>query len=288
MFNKDCEIANLGGGTVLFKKAIDIPQEEIISYLEKRQEEFKKRNFTIVYDENGDPSHALNEGGFRYELADINKSPIRIQNLDHPFFKQCEEAIYQALLRYVEIFPALLQCLWWKSGGHVLCYNPGAKLGLHCDNDVNYRYGAFPKTEHATRNVVSALIYFNDCVEEGDEPRPYSFSGGHMTLPYFDIDIKPSAGDILFMSANYLGAHEIHQVTKGSRYSYLGWFAQGSDYPEKGINPNVPQEAEFVDGQWWLPNVIEDYENYILEKYGDMTNVPYETLMAKSRPKDHY
>lgn len=288
MFNKQCDILNLGGGTVLFKNAINIPQDEIIKYLKDKEDIYKKQNFNIVYDENKKPLYAINEGGFRYELEEINKSPIRIQQLDHPFFKECEDALYQALLRYVELFPALLQCLWWRSGGHVLCYNPGAKLGLHCDNDVNYRFGALPKTEHATRNVVSSLIYFNDCVEDGDDPKPYSFSGGHMTIPYFDIDIKPAAGDILFMSANYLGAHEIHMVNSGSRYSYLGWFAQGSDYPEKGINPNLPQDQNLVDGQWWLPSILEDYENYLVEKYGSFAAVPNKLFMAKSRPKDHY
>jgi len=288
MLNENMITYNLGGGAVLFKNAITVPQDEIIEYLEKRKEIYKKQNFRIVNDENGNPSHAINEGGFRYELAQLDATPIRISKLDHPFFKQCEQYLYHALIRYVEIFPALLQCLWWKSAGHVLCYNKGGKLGFHCDNDVNYFYDNPPKKEHATRNVVSSLIYFNDCVEEGDEHKPYSFSGGHMTLPYFDIDIKPAAGDIFFMPANYLGAHEIHEVTNGSRYSYLSWYAQGSEHPEKGINPNIPEESEYVDGQWWLPSIVEDYKNYILDKYKDK-DLPSEHLMLVStRAKEDY
>ena len=288
MLNSHMEIHNLGGGAVLFKNAINIPQDEIIPYLQNRQEIYKKKNFTIVNDENGNPSHAVNEGGFRYELEDIDIAPIRIQQLDHPFFRICEEALYQSLIRYIEIFPALLQCIWWKSAGHTLCYNTGAKLGFHCDNDVNYTYENPPKKEHATRNVVSALIYFNDCIEGEDEAKEYSFSGGHMTLPYFDIDIKPAAGDILFMPANYLGAHEIHKVTSGSRYSYLGWYAQGSAHPEKGINPNEPQETDFVDGQWWMPTIVEDYERYITEKYLEPGKIPINLMPFSSRKKEDY
>lgn len=288
MLNDNMTIHHLGGGAVLFKNALNIPQDEIIPYLQNRQEAYKKQNFKIINDENGNPSHAVNEGGFRYELADIDIAPIRIQHLDHPFFKVCEDTLYQVLIRYIELFPALLQCVWWKSGGHILCYNKGAKLGFHCDNDVNYTYGNPPKKEHATRNVVSALIYFNDCVEGNDDPKPYSFSGGHMTLPYFDVDVKPATGDIFLMPANYLGAHEIHEVKSGSRYSYLSWYAQGSEHPEKGINPNKPQEVDLVDGQWWLPTIVEDYKNYILNKYGDLGNAPFSVLPFTSRKKEDY
>ena len=47
MLNNNVEIHNLGGGAVLFKNAIDIPQDEIIPYLQNRQQAYKKKNFTI-------------------------------------------------------------------------------------------------------------------------------------------------------------------------------------------------------------------------------------------------
>ena len=40
---------NLGGGTVLFENAIDIPQESLISYLEKEKDKWRAENFDIVY-----------------------------------------------------------------------------------------------------------------------------------------------------------------------------------------------------------------------------------------------
>jgi hypothetical protein len=179
----------------------------------------------------------------------------------------------------------VLQCLWWRSTGHVLCYDEGASLGFHCDNDVNYRYGAAPKTEHATRNVLSALVYFNDLSD--DESLPYSFSGGNMSIPYFDIDIKPAAGDVLLMPASYLGAHEIHEVTRGSRYSYLSWFAQGSGDTDKGIAPRTPDVYYKNEGQWWLTSIIEDYEQHLVSKYGELDSIPQNLTHFKSREKDH-
>lgn len=273
---------NLGGGTVLFENAIDIPQESLISYLEKEKDKWRAENFDIVYGEDGKPVHAVNKGGFIYSIESMNASPVRIQELEHSFFQKCDEAVYEALLHYIEIFPAILQCLWWRSGGHVLCYDEGANLGFHCDNDVNYRYGAAPQKEHATRNVLSALVYFNDCTEDDV---PYAFTGGNMTIPYFDIDIKPKTGSILLMPANYLGAHEIHQVTSGSRYSYLSWFAQGTGTTDSGIAPMIHDGTYRSGGQWWMETIIEDFGNHLSEKYGE--NIPCELSAYRNRSDDH-
>lgn len=276
---------HLGGGTVIFKNAINVPQDILIPYLEERKEIARRNMFTYIKDETGKDIHVINQGGFIYDLDDVMKTPVRMMDLDLPFFRECENALYEALIRYIEMFPAVLQCLWWRSEGHILAYDRGAKLGFHSDNDVNYRYGAEPQLQHATRNVLSALIYFNDCVDQGEEV-PYSFSGGHMSIPYFDIDLKPQTGMICMMPANYLGAHEIFEVTRGTRYSYLGWFAQGSPDPERGVNPVVEKDDSKTGGQVWLKTVIEDYENYIKNKYGE-SNIPEGLMLSASRKIDH-
>lgn len=278
---------HVGGGAVLFRGAINVPQDEIIPHLEDLKEQARSRMFTIVNDEHGNPLHAINQGGFIYDLEKMNKTPVRMMALTHPFFRECEDAIYQALLRYVELFPAILQCLWWRTEGHVLAYDKGASLGFHSDNDVNYRYGAVPENEHATRNVLSALVYLNDCVDDGEEETLYSFSGGHMAIPYFNVDVKPKTGDIFMMPANYLGAHEIFEVTRGTRYSYLGWFAQGSDDISRGVNPLHERESDVIGGQFWMKTIIEDYEAFIREKYPDDRTRPEHLLAVEGRPKDH-
>jgi len=283
MFNVKPE--HLGGGTVLFRGVLDIPQQQLLEELSELKDKWKTENFRIVYDENGNPLHAINKGDFIYDLESMSKSPVRIQELVNPFFAQCDAAIYSCLLEYIEMFPAVLQCLWWRSTGHVLCYDEGASLGFHCDNDVNYRYGAVPRTEHATRNVLSALVYFNDSTD--DESVDYSFGGGHMSIPYFGIDISPQKGDILLMPASYLGAHEIHEVTRGSRYSYLSWFAQGSEDKEKGISPMVPDDYYKNSGQWWLTSIIEDYDAHLKSKYRDSASIPEHMVGFKSRADDH-
>lgn len=275
---------HLGGGTVIFHDAINIDKQAIIPYLANLKEKWRSENFAIHEDSETGETYAINKGGFRYDLEAMRRSPVRIQNMEHPFFIECEKAIYKACLSYIDLFPAILQSIWWRSGGHVLCYDKGASLGFHADNDVNYRFGKEPQLQHATRNVISVLIYLNDCVDE-DEVGDFDFSGGHMTVPYFDIDIKPKTGSIVVMPANYLGAHQIHEVTRGSRYSYLAWFAQGSEDRERGVNPVIPKSDIGPGGQWWETSIIDDYAEFLINKYGE--EIPSEKIAYLSRQNDH-
>ena len=288
-WRKDLTPEILGGGTVIFHNAIEIPQETLLPYLKARQERWLKENFTIVYDDNENELHAVNNGGFIYSIENMRRSPIRIQGLDLDFFNQCEMAIYNAVMHYVELYPAILQQLWWRSGGHVLCYNRGAGLGFHADNDVNYRFGFFPQYEHATRNVLTALIYFNDCIDNGPHTE-WSFAGGHMRIPYFDIDITPKAGSIVLMPANYLGAHVIDMITHGTRYSYLGWYAQGSANEEKGIKPEMGGESFSPGSQWWLNTLMDDYGSFIDDRIsrGIISGPKIDEVLAyRARANDH-
>lgn len=278
------QIEHLGGGTVRFIGVVDVPQDSVIAYLEEQKKKWKQENFSIVTDEDGRPIHAINKGGFIYKISEIDESPVRIQALDHEFFRDCDSTIYRCLLEYIHMFPAILQLLWWRTAGHVLCYEKGAKLGFHSDNDVNYRFGAEPKEQHATRNVLSALVYLNDSTE--DETIRYSFSGGSMEIPYFGIDIKPKRGDVVMMPANYLGAHQINEVTRGSRYSFLCWFGQGSADIERGIFPILSESGYENRGQWWLDKLIPDFNDFINEKYSS-SEIPEKLLMFKNRKDDH-
>lgn len=284
----DIKAKHLGGGVVLFEDAISVPTQEIIELIDSLSDKSIKDQYTYMKDDDGKPSHALNKSGFIISLDEISKMPIRVQELCHPFFSECEDIAYKCLMQYIEMFPAILQCLWWKTEGHALKYPTGASLGFHCDNDVNYKYGQLPKLENATRNVVSVIVYLNSNCDSSDCDE-LSFSGGEMVIPYFGITIKPKSGTIVFVPANYLGAHEILEVKSGSRYSYLMWFAQGSPNPESGVSPREPREkiGKDIGGQWWLPTLIDDYENYLLDKYNELSNIPFDVNFFKLRPDDH-
>lgn len=269
------EIVNHGYGIVTFKCAHNVDIEKMIPRLEQLEKQAIEKNFRIVYNENNEPIHAINEGGFIYGLEEMTRAPLRLQNLGKDWYEEFETALYACLLRYVEIFPAILPCLWWKSVGHILSYSSGASLGLHCDNDVNYKYGNIPAEQHATRNVLSAIIFLNSSIID--------FDGGTMTFPYANVEITPSIGDIVFFPANYTAAHQINQVISGKRYSYLAWFAQGSEDTRHNISPT--ENMTDNGGQVWLKTIVEDYDKYITDKYGE--NPPAELVAHRGRKNDH-
>lgn len=274
---------NYGNGIVLFENVVDIDFDSIKDTLSYLENVARSENFKFVFDESGNPLHAVNQGGFIYSLDEVNKAPLRLQNLDKKIYSKYENVLYECLLQYISIFPALLQCLWWRSTGHILSYLPGGSLGLHCDNDVNYRYGDFPKEQHATRNVVSAIVFLNSSVTDLSDSNTHDYVGGTMTFPYADVEIVPAAGSVLLFPANYVGAHQINTVISGKRYSYLGWFAQGSPQHEFNICP--ADEISSNGGQVWLKTVIEDYDKFLTNEYGE--DPPHHMVSHRRRPYDH-
>jgi hypothetical protein len=79
------------------------------------------------------------------------------------------------------------------------------------------------------------------------------------------------------------------EITSGSRYSYLSWFAQGSPQQDKGVSPQEPKDltGRPIGGQWWMPTIVDDYGKYLMDKYGDEGKIPLGSTPFKSRKDDH-
>ena len=59
--------------------------------------------------------------------------------------------------------------------------------------------------------IVSIVGVLNDDYEGGD----FVFNNNH--------EVKLKTGDILIFPSNFLYAHEVKEITKGTRYSYVSW-----------------------------------------------------------------
>lgn len=254
------DVRHLGSGVVLFKKRLPLPGGTFFEKIDSLAEKALNDNYTVVKDENGDPTYAVNRSGHRFNIEDIEKNCVRISAFDEstmPFVKETEQVFYQCLLEYVEMFPLILPCLWWKTEGHLLKYSEGSSLGLHCDNDVNYKPGYEPDFQLGLRHVLAAITYLND-----------DFDGGKMWFPYAAIRYTPEAGDVLLFPANFLCVHEVEEITRGTRYSYLEYFGQGSNDPERGISIREPN-SDLHGGQVWMPDLFDDYVSHVKNKWGD-------------------
>lgn len=268
---------HLGMGVVLFKNVVPTDKYSYINYINQLKEEAVKKDYTIIYDENNQPIYAINRSGHRYSLDDITTSASHIMNFigsETPkdiveFFTLCEQAMYSALLNYIEMFPMLLPSIWWRTQGHILAYGPGSAMGLHSDNDVNYQPGFEPDLQLATRNVVGVIIYLNSSVDNHEDVGPEEYTGGEIEFIYAGVKYQPKSGDILMFPSNYLGTHKINPCENGSRYAYIGYYCQGSANPERGINISNKQIPVGLQGQIWMNSIVDDYLAFVNLKYED-------------------
>jgi predicted 2-oxoglutarate/Fe(II)-dependent dioxygenase YbiX len=285
---KDSNIEKYDMGIVVFKNIIDMTNYEyILDKISLMKKEALEKDYTIIKNDSGKPLYAINRSGHRYAVDDLEKSCSHImdfanQNSDERyinFFQMCEDAMYQCLIRYIEFFPMMLPCLWWRTQGHIVAYGPGSNFGTHCDNDINYKPGAEPDQQLAIRNVVGGLIYFNDSVEhEVFSENKRNFVGGKIAFPYANFTYTPRSGDIIMFPSNYLGTHEVEKVIKGERYAYVGYFAQGSNDLSRGVN--IRQPSPIMDsGQVWMPSIVEDYIKSVKLRHSDKPKEEYDKLV---------
>lgn len=261
---KEAKFINHGGGVVQFKNAVSVPQEIVLPYIDEYSYvpscgfDIREREDGTKYIIDGEG----NEGDYQKLLGLPMRlggygmhGPVEPYTSDdvRDFFTECERALYRSLIRYIDLFPMVINTVWWKNRGHVLKYLPGASLGIHNDNDTNYRthdgQRFFTSREVAMYQVVNALVYFND-----------DYEGGEFYFPYLDICIKPNVGDIVFFPANYIGSHGVSQVTKGFRYTYLAQYGHGMVHDGEIV--------EALESKDWLPPVYfpfihQDYKKLI-------------------------
>jgi len=254
---------NLGNGIVLFRDAFSV-SDAIIQFLSSLRESDIQNNYIHEFNEDGSIKCLVNKSGHRFIPDDLSKTCIRMGDYyQQPnskdavdFFNYCDESVYRKLLEYIEIFPMLLPCIWWKTKGHPILYPKGSEQGLHCDNDINYKPGFEPRIQLGSRHVLAAMCYLNN-----------DFTGGEIVFPYAGVVHAPKVGDILLFPANYICAHYVAQVADGERYAYLQYFGNGSSSPEYGVS--VCDDLENIhSGQVWMNNLFIDYRKYIESKYG--------------------
>ncbi len=282
-------VRNLGGGILVFENVFEFDQKSVFEYIDSRSQEFHKNRWTYITGEDG-IDYGVNEDGFRYKLEDIPSTPIRIlRPVDEStpedivsFFHLLEDSIYKCLIKYVDYFPLILGCLWWKNRGHILRYEDQGILGSHCDNDTNYKVTEgiryMPKGQMAARQTCGALVYLNDCVDSEDKLDGTNFYGGHLRFFHLDIEYKPKKGDIIMFPTNYMASHDVTRMTAGVRYSYLSFFGQGSPHQEANINIVDPEDSFDWCPAMWMNHIYDDYEKYCKSDFsrfstGEETNI---------------
>ncbi|MBF83039.1 MAG: hypothetical protein CL489_01040 [Acidobacteria bacterium] len=236
----------LGGGVVKFHDTITDLDDGMPTLLERDLREMADKALVEMYDLDED-GNGTNQSGHLIPAEHISTMPIRInQPLDPVFFAECDRAIYKNLVAYCTLYPDAMPSCWWDAGGHVAVYRKGALLGMHSDNDVNYRFGDHPKDQTALFNTVSSTLVLGA-----------GFSGGNIKFEHLKLEVRVGPGDHILFPSNYMGAHEITPVIEGTRYSYISTFGQGTSAPDRGIVIQSERKSG-LQGRTWLPALEQD------------------------------
>lgn len=276
MIYNNVDAEHLGGGVILFKNAISLDWEKII----KTSSSLIDDEWNDMYSESIHPETGknvfVNKSGFFFNKEDLDKMPKRASQIHSREEEEVvnllsflEECRYKYLLKYLEIFPLAYKSIWWTVKGHILQYKEGVYLGSHSDSSVEYSYGIHtPDDQLPLRSVITSLIYFNSSTKKTSKMSNLEYVGGEHFFNYLNINYTPQKGDLLMFPSNYMAAHQVLPVIEGVRYSYLGWYSQGTpnekvkEYVADPIdNPNICKKATNV----FLPNIRKDFRDYLIK-----------------------
>lgn len=276
LFNK-VEPKHLGGGVVLFEAALNLDWKSIIRKSATLIQEEWENMYDIGIDPETNEQIYVNKSGYFFKKDSMDLMPRRagaIHCKEDEDLKKIlnfiEASKDKCLFQYFELFPLAYKCVWWKVKGHILQYPKGVYLGSHSDISADYIYGVLePSDQLALRSVITSLVYFNDSIDDPDAIGEDQYVGGHHYFNYLDIKYQPKAGDILMFPSNYMAAHEVLPVTKGVRYSYLGWYSQGTPNPnvhEYVADPMEQPDLAKKSTNVYMPTIRQDFQNYLLEE----------------------
>lgn len=266
------EEIHLGGGVVCFRNSFNPHRELISAWIDRNAQAAHQQRWKYQKDAAGN-TYAINEDGNKFTLEQVDDVPVRVlqpvtdstETEIAEIFRHWEDQIYKCLIKYAYRFPFVVNTIWWRSRGHLLRYDEKDYLGLHNDNDSNYRVTKgvryVPRGQVQMRQVVAAMLYINDCVSDETLLDGTNYTGGELYFPYLDVVHQAKSGDILLFPTNYMAAHGVYPVKSGKRYGYLEFFSQGNSDPNVLIDVSEPESCD----SWCRPHFIDNfYDDFTL------------------------
>ena len=295
------DVDHFSGGITVCHNVLDLSEWDngLEEWLVEQADIAHKKRWQWFNDDKGH-LYALNEDGNKFTKQQTEDAPVRMLFCVNgetdgmeghsrtparfvEVFRDWEDSIYKAVLGYIDKYPYVVNCLWWRTRGHFMSYRPGSYLGLHADCDSNYRTRNGerfrPHSEFPTRQTISLNAYMNT-------GGGVDYAGGELCYPYFNHVMTTKAGDVGIFPTNYMGVHEVSNGEWGTRHTYLCAMGSGTDPRTKDGMEDV-KEPDGVN--MWTPPIwnvdIHDDSAKIFEASPTFDEAPfYYHPIGQNRP----
>lgn len=156
--------------------------------------------FTEAMIANGKVNGGVNKQSRDCSVVVINKTFKRESSEKDLIYDTIVESMMTCMRDYTEFYNINLDdliCDSWQ----ILRYGKSQHFDSHADDGIRY-----PRT-------VSITAYLND-----------DYTGGEIYYKHFNLNYKPTRGDILVFPSNYVNNHKVIPVEEGMRYAVVNWF----------------------------------------------------------------
>ena len=224
------------GGLIEFPNLVDIDPDFLEGWMTRRRE-FEPDDYIV-----DDDGNYVNRGGYAFTPEQYRGAPSRFLNLypeggteeDAAFAQGIEDAIYEALLTYMEVIPEAKNCLWWKTSAHVASYKDGQSIGSHHDRGIEFNPQSISFSEEQSEQMGYSENSLHNEVTAGLVLKKPEEGGDVVFKHCGDTTVMASTGTLVLYPSNFVGSHEVLPTTEGERISFLQFFCQG--IPGRNVN----------------------------------------------------
>jgi hypothetical protein len=195
----------LAPGMIYYENVINDAEKtiETVEYIQEKISNGAKSAIEPWHEWNG-ANPDLEKFCKRYFLTDpknLNQSDI-FYNEARLIYDNIFNGINDAYMHYSsQLYPLASQNIKSTEGLlSILKYGKTGYLPEHQDQGVSSR-------------VLSTVGYLND-----------NYDGGEIYFPYIDIEVKPTAGSVLFFPSNFIFVHTVKPIQSGYRYAVPQWY----------------------------------------------------------------
>jgi hypothetical protein len=218
------KIMHLGSGIVFIKNIIDLTEDdekEIRSLFYSTA----PQGYSVV------DGKTISDGGYEFDEIGKAKAPLRYTDMSKfGLAEKLRGAIYRGAVEYCKVFPVAAECITGHTDGYMIRYVPGNDMGPHSDCNIPYKPGTLePLVISPAFNTLTTSIFLNN-----------DYEGGDVMFRIWGITVKPEIGSALIYPSNFIGCHEVGEVTAGERWAFLSWFYHGNG------QENKPNAMEWV------------------------------------------